>query len=229
MAHVEDTPPNLAILDKLNDELTDDLVKRLVAYCDMRAKRRPWYGLLLAEASMAEGHKPVDIVQTAITKTLDATIKGPGKHRRVWDGRRDLYDHLTSAIDSELSNLGNGWVNARFRRATQMPGVSEEGHSENFFDGVADSTAETPEEIALADEVEAQADSFVCGAIEILGEDDFLISVVQEILDGARKPAEIAKALGVRVEEIYKARKRLRNRLDDYRTAFAEQKEARHG
>jgi len=55
------------ILDKLQCELTQELVDRLVAYCAMKASRRPWYGMLVAEdPSMAQGQKPEDIVQTAI-------------------------------------------------------------------------------------------------------------------------------------------------------------------
>ncbi len=236
--------PNPEILEKLRVELKDDLVNRLVAYCHAKAKRRPWYGLLLtSEASMAEGHLPEDIVQTAITKTLDAAMRGPGKNRRVWDGIRDLYDHLTSQIDSELSNLGNGWVNRKFRRATQMAEV-EDGA---YFDGVKDSTAtssppgptstmiwkasstETPETIVLDRQVEARADEFVCGLIDFLGEDDFLIRIVQEVLDGARKPAEIAKALDVKADAIYKARKRLQRRLEEYQTVLSDKEEVRHG
>lgn len=226
---MDDLNPNLEILDRLDAELTEAFVERLVAYCDMKARRRPWYGVFASGLSMAEGHGPEDIVQTVITKTLEGCLKGSGKHRRVWDGRRDLYDHLTSAIDSELSNLGKGWVNDHFRRAAQMEMVSEEGHKESFLDGVADETAETPEEISLSDEVEAQADAFVCGFIDKLGDDDFLVAVVQEILDGARKPAEFANALDVQVAEVYKARKRLQRRLDDYRAERAEEEEVKHG
>lgn len=211
---------NQGILEALQNELTKELVGRLVAYCAMKAARRLWYGLLVREdPSLAEGQQSEDIVQTVIAKTIAGAVDGPGKGRRIWDGRRTLYDYFTSQIDSELNNLGRSWVNQKFRRASQMERISDDGHQESFFESVADEKTENPEEIALREEVEAAADDFVSGFLDVLGDDDFLVAVVGQIIDGVRKPREIAAALNVRVDEVYKARKRLRRRLGDYYAA----------
>lgn len=213
--------PNEAVLEKLETELTLDLVHRLVGYADMKARRLPWYGLLVGtEQSLAEGHQPEDIVQMAITKTLRGTLEGPGKGRRVWDGKRDLFDHLTSAVDSELSNLGNGWVNQHFLRADSSATASGEGGETRLSERTPKSV-ENPEEVALSNEVEAQSDAFVCRLLTEIGDDDLLARVVEQILDGARRPAEIAAALGVPVDEVYKARKRLRRRVEEMMNSVA--------
>lgn len=205
------------ILDKLGCELTRDLVARLVAYCAMKASRRPWYGLLAGEdPSMAEGQKAADIVQIVIMKTIAGAREGRGRGRRIWDGSRDLYDFLTSQIDSELSNLGRGWINQRFRIASRLEKTFEDGQRENYYDTVPDESRENPEKIALRTELESRADEFVSGFLDEIEDDDFSIAVVEQIVDGVRKPREIAEALGVQVDEVYKARKRLRRRLDAY-------------
>jgi len=205
------------ILDKLGCELTRDLVGRLVAYCAMKASRRRWYGLLAGEdPPMAKGQKAEDIVQTVIMKTIAGATDGRGQGRRIWDGSRDLYDFLTSQIDSELSNLGRSWVNQRFRIASRLEKTFEDGQRENYYDTVPDESRENPEETALRTELESSADEFVSGFLDEIEDDDFLIAVVEQILDGLRKPREIAEALGVQVDEVYTARKRLRRRLDAY-------------
>lgn len=165
---------------------------------------------------MAGGQKAEDIVETVILKTIAGATEGRGRGRRIWDGSRDLYDFLTSQVDSELSNLGRSWVNQRFQIASRLDKTFEDGQRENYFDTVADESSESPEETALRSELERSADEFVSGFLDEIEDDDFLVAVVEQILDGVRKPREIAAALGVPVDEVYKARKRLRRRIDAY-------------
>jgi len=99
-----------------------------------------------------------------------------------------------------------------------METTAGDGYRENFYDTVADEATENPEEIALREEVETRADKFVAGFLDELGDDDFLVGVVEQLIDGLEKPRELAAALGVQVQEVYKARKRLSRRLDDYRS-----------
>jgi len=91
---------------------------------------------------------------------------------------------------------------------------SEDGN-QSFFDGVADTSLSTPEDIVLKAELEAAADELVGAFIDSL-EDDLLVEVVGEIVDGARKPKEIAESLAVEITKVYNARKRLRRRLADF-------------
>lgn len=205
-------------LERLSAELTEDLLRRLVAYCAVKASRRWWYGLRSASgASMVGGHKPEDIVQIVVLKTIRGIQEGPGIGRRIWDGDRDLFDYFTSQIDSEISNLGESWTNRKVRRSTQLADGS--GRSEAaFLDTVVSHTEDTPETMALRCEEEQRADEFLSGFLDSLdGDDGLLIAVIGEIVDGAQKPAEIADALQVSVQEIYRAKKRLKRRFEAYR------------
>ncbi len=110
-----------------------------------------------------------------------------------------------------------------------MGKVSDEGRRENYFDCVTDETVDCPEENLLSKEAETYADQFLWGFIDFLGDDEFLVAVVEQIIDGTQKPGEIAFALGVPTDKIYAARKRLQRRLVDYRARLATDKEATSG
>lgn len=221
---------NKEVLKKLDVGLTEELVARLVGYCHMKAARRPWYGTLLeGNVTMAEGHEPLDIVQRVIEKTIEGATCGPGKGRRIWDGRRELYDYLTSQIDSELSNLGISWVNRNFRVASRLEKVTDEGHREAFYESLVDREANDPQDLVLNAEAERAADEFVSGFLDSLEGDPLLTTIVGEILDGAQKPREIAQSLGVEAEDVYKARKRLQRRFDNYRASRVENEEVTDG
>ena len=128
-----------------------------------------------------------------------------------------MFDYFTSQIDSEISNLGESWTNRKVRRSTQLADGS--GRSEAaFLDTVVSHTEDTPETMALRCEEEQRADEFLSGFLDSLdGDDGLLIAVIGEIVDGAQKPAEIADALQVSVQEIYRAKKRLKRRFEAYR------------
>ena len=225
-----DSQPNPEILARLEEELTPDLVARATVYADQKCKWRRWYGLSIGPgAPMAGGHTPEDIVQTAIVRTIDAAARGPGKHRRVWDGERPLFDHLTSVIDSEISNLTNSWINRSVRRGSQMSRVSDEGQEEEFFDTVAAKNDLTPAEVVLSQEAEQHAEEFLFGFVDSLDGDELLTSIVELIVDGVRRPREIAAELGVPVTEIYSARKRLNRRLAAFRESRLGEKEVDSG
>ena len=222
--------PDEEILGRLHLELTEDLLHRLLAYAHRRSTGRQWYGLTAgSDAPLAGGKQPKDLVQIAITRTIDGAQNGPGRHRRLWDGRKPLYDYLTSLIDSEVYHLTNSWINERFRRASTMGKISDADRREDFFDRVRDETVDCPEETLLNQEAETYADKFLWGFIDFLGDDEFLVAVVDQIIDGARKPGEIAVALDVPTDKIYAARKRLKRRLSEYRARLAIEKEATNG
>ena len=198
------------------------MLERLTAYCLIRAARHAWYGLKPSRGlPIVGGHEPKDIVQIVALKTVAGIEEGPGKGRRVWDGKRDLFDYLKSQIDSEISNLARSWTNRRTQRSSQA--ADRLGKSEaRFLDGIVRSRQECPETLALRNEQEQHADDFVSGFLDFLGsEDELLVTVVGEVIDGARKPSQIADALGVPVQQVYSARKRLKRRLDAYSNSRA--------
>ena len=194
------------VQDRLSAGLTGELLQRLAGYCALKVSRRPWYGVWSdLGASMVGGHRPEDVVQIVILKTIQGIQEGPGRGRRVWDGRRDLFDYFTSQIDSEISNLSQSWANRKVRRSTQTAerlGISAQALQESV------TGEDSPETIALRDEEEQLADEFVSGFLDSLGDDEeLLVTVVGEIIAGARKPSEVAEALQLPVQEVYNARK----------------------
>ena len=133
-----------------------------------------------------------------------------------------MFDYFTSQIDSELSNLGKSWTNRMVRRFTEL--ADRTGTSEDtFLDSVMSDMGESPETRALRGEEEQRADQFLSGFLDYLdGDDDLLVAVLGEIVDGAQRPAEIADALQLQVQEIYRAKKRLKRRFDAYLRAQVE-------
>ena len=166
---------------------------------------------------MASGYSPEDVVQNVVLKTIRGIQEGPGRGRRIWDGDRDLFDYFTSQIDSEISNLGESWTNRTVRRSMDMAhrlATTEDA----FLDRVVSPTEESPETIWVLREEEQRADKFVSGFLDSLDGDDVLVAVVGEIIDGAQRPAEIAEVLQLPVQEVYRAKKRLKRRLEAYRS-----------
>ena len=214
MDHPNDLSTRRTVHDRLSAELTRDLLERLAGYT-VKASRRWWYGLEPG-SPIVGGHTPEDILQLVILKTIRGIQEGPGRGRRLWDGERDLFDYFTSQIDSEISNLVRSWANRKVERSSQTAerrGIGEEA----FLDTVVGEGKENPETLALRSEEERLSDEFVGGFLDFLGRDEeLLVAIVGEIIDGARKPAEIAEALELPPERVYSVRKRLRRRLTAY-------------
>lgn len=206
------------ILKKLRDHLSEEgFVKRLGAYCRSKTVGRAWYGQSQkGTVSMAAGNTPEDIVHQAISKTIEGAKTGEG---RIWDGERDLFDYLTSVIDSELSNLQRSATNRRLVRAGTL---GSDDPADDFLSQVRDQQAQSGEDEMLAAEKEEEANAFVGDFIDSLQGDDFLEGIVGCLIDGM-KPREIAEELNVPIKDVYNAKKRIANRLEKFRSTRANQ------
>ena len=186
---------------RLDEHPWDETTARLFRHADNKIRRLIWRGA-------RRGHPPGgvqagDLVQTVYEKLLSGTRNwNPEKHP-------DLFEYLKDQVDSEVSNLVRSGENRRLRSEASLPAGALEG-----------SDAPVPE-AALAAEGERLSEEFFLGFLDFLKDEPDLQKVVEAIVDGVGKPADIAHHLGVRFEEIYSRRKKLTRRLEEYRTARA--------
>jgi DNA-directed RNA polymerase specialized sigma24 family protein len=176
----------------------NDIVDRLVVHADRKMRRLVWRNLRGGDPP--GGEEPTDIVQSVIEKVITGTRKwNPAKHP-------DLLSYLQDQVDSEISNLVRSFEN-RYH-------ISEASLSDTkILEGTDETTPET-ELIAEGDKI--QSDDFVLGFLEFLNKEPELQSIVEAILDGNKKRAEIADAIKITVSELDVQKKRLKRRLSDY-------------
>jgi len=145
------------------------------------------------------GMQPEDIVHEVYEKVLAGT--------RKWEPAKqpDLFEYLRDQVDSEISNLVTSSENKRVCREGSLPSALLERTDEL-----------SPEQILLAKERKRESDEFVLGFMEFLEGQPDLQQVVDAIVGGIEKRAEIARHLHTSVEEIDLRRKRLKRRLEEY-------------
>ena len=182
----------------------DQTIQRLLYYTLGRIRGRTWRGL--RDGPMPEGKEVEDIVSQAIEDVLSG--------QRAWNPtlHPDLFVHLQRIVDSRLSHLGTGAEN---RRTVSGFPPSLDIEASCRCDVLPSDTLIQAEEDQLAEE-------FLRGFECFLGNDSLLQRIVRCIVDGVDKPASIAAHLGVTVEQIYAARRRLQRKWRSYRTTHAE-------
>ncbi|MEK7476137.1 MAG: hypothetical protein AAB152_10980 [Candidatus Coatesbacteria bacterium] len=197
-------------------ELPDDLrerierhpwdltLPRLLAHARARIRERFWSGVL--SGPIPGGIQAEDMVNMAVEKLM-------GRQRR-WDPVRqpDLEDYLKGVIDSEINHLAEGWENRHVRPEAVFPGAEGE---KGVLDGIPEEMAGVEERMAERQE-HGRAEAFAAGFLASLADEPLLQRVAECIVDGLGKPAEIAARLGIGADEIYRVRKRLQRRLEDY-------------
>ena len=215
------------VLERLDEELTQDMYDRLVLHAQHKVNRLFWQGGIYG-APLPEGLEANDIVRRMVRRVLLGAREGPGKDRRCWDAEGDLYKYLASAIDSEVSNLVSAAANQLMRLASVHDGATNRA-AEGARTSVLERDSKTlsadeeawrpqdlpdPEELVLREEREAEHDRFFWGFYEFVKDrDEELLPYLEEILDGCIKPRELADSLGVPVDRVYNAKKRLRRQL----------------
>lgn len=174
----------------------EETAPRLLRHADNKIHRLIWRGT--RGGNPPDGVQANDVVQTVLEKVLDG--------RRNWnpDKHPDLFEYLRDQVDSEISNLVQSLENRQLRPEASLPQDS------------AQIDTATPEALALARERERQSEEFFLNFLDFLNGETDLQQVVEAIVDGGPKPAEIAQQLGIRAEEVYSRRKRLARRLKEY-------------
>jgi hypothetical protein len=180
-----------------------------VYYALGKARRLYWRGI--KDGTMPDGNEAIDIVDQAIEDVLSG--------RRAWHPTKQpaLFAHLRSTVDSKLSHLVKSKENRRVRAIS--PPTDDGNPSEPSLPRRPGDTAVSPPDILMQAEEERLAEEFFWGFYELLDGEPILQKIVECIVDGIDKPAEVAAQVGVPRREIYNARKTLQRRLSDYRAA----------
>jgi hypothetical protein len=181
----------------LDEHPWEETTPRLLRHVQNKIERLKWRGFRRGEPP--GGAEAADIVQNVYKKVLAGT--------RKWDPVKqpDLFEYLRDQVDSEISNL----VTSSENKCVRREGLPSSAVLERIDEL-------SPEQILLVKEREKESDEFVLGFMEFLEGQPELQQIVDAIVDGIEKRAEIARHLHTSVEEIDLCRKRLKRRLEEY-------------
>ena len=181
----------------LDEHPWEETTARLLRHAQNKIRRLTWRGSW--GGVPPGGIQPDDIVHEVYEKVLAGT--------RKWEPAKqpDLFEYLRDQVDSEISNLVTSSDNKRVRAEGNLrPGVLEKVDEES------------PEEILLDKERKRESDEFVLGFMEFLEGQPELQQIVEAIVGGVEKRAELATHLHTTVEQIDSCKKRLKRRLEEY-------------
>jgi hypothetical protein len=165
-----------------------------------------------------------ETVDSIVSKAIEKLFFG----ERDWDPETqpDLRAYLKGVIDSLLNHLAVSQEN-RLLTLVPEPGSKdasawERGSSKR--DPVADwlvPSSRSPEAAVIFQEQTALEDRALELLIDECAVDAILIAVLEAMMDGIETPAEISKAKGIPVQDIYNATKRLDRKLELIRKRIA--------
>lgn len=200
--------PSGDVLRRFDEHPWEETVPRLLHHARSRIQRLRWLGE--KNGQPPRGVEPTDVVQTVIEKVLAGTRKwNPDKHP-------DLLRYLLDVVDSEVSNLVTLSENVKTQRLGESD-VAGTGRGQD--PGDLGDARPTPAERELEREAQRHGDDFAMEFWASLAGEPDLQEVVEAIIDDVAKPAEIAARVGVRPDEIYARRKRLKLRLAAFQEA----------
>lgn len=195
------------VLEKLNSYSWPEIMPTLVYHAGNEIRKSKIYGRF-GGREMVVGKTAEDVVSDTITKIYAG--------ERRWDPQKipDLTDFLFMVIKSEIRNLIKDPEN-RDTIEGDAPVSLIEGESRTFI-SEALSSLSYPNQQLLEKECEEMADDFLTGFLEYIEDDKELTAIMQCVLDGKTKKQEIAEALGLDVDVIYNAWKRMQRKVDKY-------------
>ena len=169
------------------------LALRLLAYAHRYAASVGWR---TNDTALARGQGVEDVVQDALSSLYG------GEPGRRWDPAKHLdpMDHLRSFVNSRLSTLGRSYDNRQVRR-----GVNPDAYA----------GTQTPETLLVEQEEQRTQAAWHARARDLLLQEILADDVLVRLYDLVEKeeigkPAELAARLGVKVEDVKNAKKRLR-------------------
>jgi hypothetical protein len=191
------------VLAWMSEEELAELILRLGRYALRESNRLRWR---TGDSVELPGGETVDsIVSLALEKTLSGERQwNPETHPK-------LQEYLMDVIDSLLNHLATGRDNSLFAQAPSPDGTVNETNKSTVEQEVEWLTRSevSPETLLLQQEEEELKDR----ALELLREecegDLLLLRIIEVMLQGNEKAAQIAAAAGLDVTEVYNAMKRL--------------------
>jgi hypothetical protein len=173
-----------------------------------------------------------ETVTSIVSKAIEKVLSG----ERDWDpiSDPDVRKYLRSVIDSLLNHLAESQDNVLVRVAP-APGSADFAAWETGSrkrDPAADWLVppnRSPEAAVLQREQPALEDRALELLLEECADDPVLIQVLEAMMDGCEKPAEISEAKGIPVKDVYNAVKRMDRKLELVRKRLAEDQAALAG
>jgi DNA-directed RNA polymerase specialized sigma24 family protein len=178
----------------LKDAEWEEVLERLTLYADNCLVRLTWRGLKRAKGGAVPGGiEAADLAQAAIVDV----IEGARRYDRA--AQPDFFRFLQDVVDSKVNHLATSAENRKSRRPADS--LDDDAPVLDRVD-----RAPPPEDQVADDEALARLRGEARDAVA----KDPLARQIFECLDASvTKPGEIATLLGISVEEIYNAQKRL--------------------
>lgn len=177
----------------------EGLAKRLLAYARRYARVRTWW---LGDAgALAKGNTIEDVVRMAMV-SLFGDVDPDAKIKRRWDPIKypEPFVYLMLFVKTELQNLSVSKENRR---------------SVRDVDDVALITTDTAEALLLEAEEHPAHDARIQRLygflIEEIGDDEQLVKLHDQMMDGTFKPQVLADRLCMSVKDVNNLKKRMRN------------------
>ena len=187
------------------------------------------YALSVSRKLRWRTQNPVELpggetVDSIVSKSIEKLFSGD----RHWDPDKepDVKQYLMGVIDSLLNHLADSKENTLIT-VTPEPGSTDAPAWESGSpkrDPAADwlvPARPSPEALVLKQERAHLEDRALDLLIDECADDEILINVLEAMMDGHEKPAEIAKAKGMSIKEVYNATKRLDRKLENVRGRIA--------
>ena len=207
------SPPSSAVLALIEKAVTDDFIERLGHYAISVVSRLYWRGV--KGGMMPCGDEPADLVSESLALVLSGD--------RQWNPEKkpDFLKYMMDVIDSLASHRTNWKENREERRIIPREGETDDKFLERrrdprFTDDAIDGG--TAEE-------ERENDAWFFALLEEVKSDQLLTSVLECMMDGIGRRAEIALKLGVLVNDVTQARKRLDRLLPKFREKYSHLKQ----
>lgn len=185
-------------IDGIHKRISENLLAELTLYAERGIRR---VNFLFGGTISASGDTCEDFVQEAIYRVLDG--------RRTWDGETDFTVFMKNVIKSLISHDYDSLKAKKTERESARAYFRTDDESDGY--SLDDEKGDSPRPSAGV-EIEERLWEF----IEFVSDDEVLEKIVTCHFDDVTKPADIAKALGKDVSEIYAAQKRLRRRQDEF-------------
>jgi hypothetical protein len=170
-----------------------------------------------------------ETVTSMVSKAIEKLFAGD----RDWDPERepDIRKYLRGVIDSLLNHLADSLDNTLITVAPEpaSPDYSAWESGSQKSDPAADWLVppdRSPETVALQRERAALEDRALGLLVDECGDDPVLMAVLEAMMDGYEKPAEISNRKGISVREANNAIKRLDRKLEIVRKRLAGEQNA---
>lgn len=206
------------IFERLHAQDWDYLSVKLLRYALMKVQRLGWVTGSGGNPNLPKGLSAEDLACEAITRVFEGT--------RSWnpDKEPDLFKFLCDVVDSLVSHLVNSeehkerknQVNGDFLH--DYPDHGDPGDGRGGRGRVSDFQVAEPG----CDGGTSRDEKFLYLAIEALSDDRDLRRVFELCYDGVDKAADIARSMGVPVEQVYRLKEKMKRRLAKLRVVLKE-------